>query len=319
MPGEEQQRKPKKSGDIQASAPGALEWKNDQVRDSLGKLLGYVEGEAAKSIAWYWENKKSKAWWSQFIRMSAIVLTAAAGLLPVAFYIGKDFKLLSDAVSATSGLWASALVGIAAALIGVDRAFGLSSGWARYVMAATDIRKRLEEFRMDWVSLTAAASTEPSADQIAALIQKAREFRVAVEAIVAQETKDWVTEFQSNVAQLEKDVKTQLETLKAQVDKSQQAQQATAQPGSIEATIENADKTKDFSFSATLDGPEGNVVKDEKSTSSNTWARANVKPGQYKLVIAAKTAEDKPAYATSIVVVKSSEVAKPSIRLPIGA
>ena len=173
---------------------------------------------------------------------------------------------------------------------------------------------------MDWVSLTAAASTEPSADQIAALIQKAREFRVAVEAIVAQETKDWVTEFQTNLAQLEKDVKTQLDALKAQVDKSQQAQQAASQPGAIEATIENADKAKDFSFSATLEGPEGNVVvKDEKSTASKTWARPNVKPGQYKLLITAKTKEDKPAYATSIVVVKAAEVSKPKIELPLSA
>src|SRR5262249_4153889 len=166
---------------------------------------------------------------------------------------------------------------------------------------------------------TAAASAEPTVEQIGALIQKAKEFRVAVEAIVAQETKDWVTEFQTNLAQLEKDVKTQLDALKAQVDKSEQAQQAASQPGSIEATIENADKTKGFAFLASLEGAEGVVVKNEKTGSSRTWTRANIKPGQYRLDIAATTPEDKEANASTIVVVKSSEVAKPSIRLPIGA
>jgi SMODS and SLOG-associating 2TM effector domain 2 len=307
-----------KSGDIQASGPGSLQWKSDQVRGSLDGLLRYVETEAAKSLAWYWDSKKSKARWSQLIRMSALVLTAAGALVPVVFYIGKELGWTAAPV-ATSGLWASALVGIAAAMLGLDRAFGFSSGWARYVVAATDIRKRLEEFRMDWVALTAASKPEPSADEISALIQKAKEFRIGVEGIVAQETKDWVTEFQSNMAQLEKDVKAQLDNLKVQVDKSQQAQQAATEPGSIEATIENADKTKDFAFLASLDGPDGVVVKDEKTGSSKTWARANVKPGQYRLVIAATTPENKPAYATSIVVVKPREVAKTSIRLPIGA
>jgi len=322
MSGEEQQGKggeAKKTNNLHALSPGSLQWKHEQVQPSLDALVRYVESEATKAIDWYWKNKKWNARWSRWFRLWALILTAGAGLVPVAFYIAKDFGWATPAVVATSGLWASVLVGVAAGLLGLDRAFGFSSGWARYVLAATDIRRRLEEFRMDWMALTAAASPQPSPEQIGALIQKAREFRVAVEAIVVQETKDWVTEFQNNAAQLEKEVKTQLEVLKAQVDKSQQAQQAVSQPGSIEATIENADKAKDFAFSATLDGPEGNVVKDEKSTSSRTWARANVKPGQYKLVIAAKTAEDKPAYATSIVVVKSSEVAKTSIRLPIGA
>lgn len=314
MSGETQQSR---DANIQASVPGSLQWKYDQVQLSLDALLKYVESEAAKAIAWYWDSKKSKARWSQLIRMSAIVFTAGAGLVPVAFYIGKDLGWATAAAATTSGLWASVMVGIAAALLGLDRAFGLSSGWARYVLAATDIRKRLEEFRMDWIGLTAAASPEPSTEQVSALIQKAKEFRVAVEGIVSQETKDWVTEFQSNIAQLEKDVKTQLETLKAQIDKTRQAQQAATQPGSIEATIENADKTKDFTFAATLDGPDGVVVKDERAGSSKTWARLNIKPGQYRLIIAATTPDNKPAAATSVVVVKSSEVAKPTIRLPI--
>jgi hypothetical protein len=319
MSSEEQQRKgseAKKSNNLHASSPGSLQWKHDQVQLSLDALVKYVESEATKAIEWYWKNKKWNARWSRWFRMWALILTAGAGLVPVAFYIAKDFGWAAAEVVATSGLWASVLVGVAAGLLGLDRAFGFSSGWARYVLAATDIRRRLEEFRMDWMALIAAAQPQPSPEQVGALIQKAREFRVAVEGIVVQETKDWVTEFQSNAAQLEKEVKAQLETLRAQVDK---AQQAATQLGAIEATIENADKTKDFAFSATLDGPEGNVVRDEKSTSSKTWARANVKPGQYKLVIAAKTPEDKPTYATSIVVVKASEISKPNIRLPLTA
>jgi hypothetical protein len=146
---------------------------------------------------------------------------------------------------------------------------------------------------MDWIALTAAASPAPSADQITALIQKAKECRGAVEGVVAQETKDWVTEFQSNMAQLEKDVKAQLDSLRAQVDKTQEARQTTTQPGSIEATIGNAEKTKDFTFSVALEGPGGEVVKEERVIGGKTWGRLNIAPGQYRLVITAAGADKK--------------------------
>lgn len=55
MSGEKQRAK---IGDIQASGPGSLQWKSDQVRGSLDGLLRYVETEAAKTLAWYLDSKK---------------------------------------------------------------------------------------------------------------------------------------------------------------------------------------------------------------------------------------------------------------------
>ena len=309
---QQQEKKP----NIPTAVAGALQWKCDQVQLSLDALLSYVEIEAGNAIRWYWENKKWNARLSRWIRLWALILTASAGLFPIASYIAKDLGWFTS-VAATSGLWASALVGVAAALLGMDRAFGFSTGWARYVLAATEIRNRLEEFRMDWLALTASASPAPTADQVSALIEKAKGFRLTVEGIVAQETKDWVTEFQSNMAQLEKDVKAQLDALKAQVDKSHGAEQTATQPGSIEATIENAEKTKDFAFTVTLDGPDGILVRDERTGSSRTWARLNVKPGQYRLIVAATSPEDKPTSSTTVVQVKPSEIARPTIKLPM--
>lgn len=303
--------------DIQAADPGALQWKGDQAQVSLGRLLDYVEGEADKAIRWYWSNKKWKARLSRWVRLWTLILTALAGLVPIAFYIGKEFGWFGDGVATTSGLWASALVGVAASLLGLDRAFGFSTGWARYVLAATEIRKRLEEFRMDWIALTATSGSSPNAEQINAFIQKAKEFRIAVENVVAQETKDWLTEFQSNMAQLEKDVRAQFDALKAQVEKSQETREAATQPGSIEATIENADKTKDFACFVTLRGPDGVLAGNEPITGSRTWTRINVKPGQYQLSVAATRLDGTPASASCVVLVKSSEVAKASVTLPL--
>ena len=64
------------NGNIHSAEPGALQWKNDNVPDSLDALMNYVEHEANKAIAWYWQNKKWKAFFSRWIRLGALLLTA---------------------------------------------------------------------------------------------------------------------------------------------------------------------------------------------------------------------------------------------------
>ena len=104
-------------------APGSLKWQSNDLSKSVEELLKYVENQANKAMDWYWRKKKWKAWVSIVIQFSAVVLTALGGILPVAKTIifGTDQKV-------DTGLWASLCVGLAAALIGIDRAFGYSSG-----------------------------------------------------------------------------------------------------------------------------------------------------------------------------------------------
>src|SRR5207302_5189632 len=113
---------------------------------------------AAKSTQWYWKNKGSKAFWSQVIRFLVWALAAVGGLLPIIGGISStSLPNNTTTINLNNGLWASLLLGIAAALIGLDKGFGFSSGWARYVLTATNIRKALEEFRLDWTALRAKA------------------------------------------------------------------------------------------------------------------------------------------------------------------
>ena len=210
--------------------PEALpRWDCDNVPESLAALLEFVEKSAKAVTEWYWAEKGPKARASRIIQALSLMLTGAAGLLPIVFQVLKEGGRQQWWMSQ---LWPSALVGAAVALLGLDRAFGFSSAWARYVLAATEINRRLAEFRMDWMALSAAACAKegPAADRIAALIQKAKEFRVAVEDIIVQETKEWATEFRNNMSQLEKDVKAQLETLKTKVEKTEEQAAAQRRP-----------------------------------------------------------------------------------------
>jgi hypothetical protein len=276
-------------------------WDPAQPEVSLTKIHEYVLDEAAKSTQWYWKNKGSKALWSRIIRFSVWALAAVGGLLPIIGTLAKDtFPNLAN------GLWASLFLGVAAALLGLDKGFGFSSGWARYVLTATSIRKSLEEFRLDWAALRAKAGTSLTADTVAPLIDRAKQFRSDIEGLVLQETKDWVTEFQSTMAQMEKDVAAQLSALKAQVDKTTKEKEAASQPGAIQLTIMNPAKAAAGSLMVTLLDSEGKSQKEAVTGAS--WAKINVAPGQYQLTVEA-TVSGAPFVDQKVITVEPGKTA----------
>lgn len=297
--------------DIKVVKDEIPKWDPANSAQSLKDIFCYVVEQADISTSWYWKNKKWKARLSQAIRFLAWILAAVGGLLPV---IGSLFASPNSKwAGLNNGLWASLLLGIAAAMVGLDRAFGYSSGWARYVLTATNIRKSLEEFRMDWADLLAKAGASPTPDQIEALIERARKFRVDVEALVLQETKDWITEFQSSMAQMEKDVATQLTTLKSQVDKAIQAKETASQPGSIELTIvDNANKLGRGSIQVTVIDSKNNAGAPQSTGLS--WTSPFMPPGLYQVKVEA-TVNNQPFSKTAQVTVKPAECA--SIQIAI--
>jgi uncharacterized coiled-coil protein SlyX len=306
---------------IVARSDAPLVWDSGDVAESLTQLCNYVTEEACRTEQWYWARKSPKAFLSRAIQLLAVTLTALGGIFPILvkmqLFPGFSNYLRSAGVigAIEPGLWSSFFIGSAAALVGLDRMFGFSSGWARYVLTGTTIRRTIEEFRLDWTSLLAESSQTPTPAQSLALIGRAKQFRMAVEGMVLKETQDWVTEFQNNIAQLEKDLRVQVDNLKAAADQTSAAQAAAGMPGSLEATITNAEKSDDFHIDATLENGESSVAQ-ESVTNSKTWVKLLLPPGQYKLTVNARTA-GKPVSAACAVFIKPSEVAKPVITLPI--
>ncbi|MGZ4842098.1 MAG: SLATT domain-containing protein [Candidatus Angelobacter sp.] len=282
-------------------------WDPAQPEVSLTKIHEYVLDEAAKSTNWYWKSKGSKALGSQVIRFSVWALAAVGGLLPIIGTLAKDtFPNLAN------GLWASLFLGVAAALLGLDKGFGFSSGWARYVLTATNIRKSLEEFRLDWTALRAKAGTSLTADTVAPLIERAKQFRSDIESLVLQETKDWVTEFQSTMAQMEKDVAAQLSTLKAQVDKTIQAKEAAGQPGYVQLTLKDPNnKLSSANLKVTLTDSSNKDVLQQQPLTSLTWSSPFIAPGLYRVRVEG-TVNSVPFSQQSVATVKSSEGAAPA-------
>jgi len=297
---------------IRPRDPVEVMWDNNDPVQSLRDIRKAVEEEAQKAVDWYWRNKGSKSLCARGIQLSALVLTAFGGLASIVITLLRIRYDIPNTLD--SGHIATLCIGLAAALIGLDRAFGFSTGWTRYVLTATSLTKLLHEFRMDWTALVASAAEPPTSEQRTGLIQRAKEFVNSAQGMVLQETKDWATEFQSNMAQMEKDLKAQLDTLKVQIEKSDNEKKDASNPGAIELTLTNAEKTDDFKFHVKLEGTSGTFS--ESVSNAKIWTRVNVTPGQYKAGLDAMV-QGKNISASGIVEVKPGEIAKPSLTLPI--
>jgi hypothetical protein len=190
-----------------------LSWKDEDIEDSLIKLRQYVEAEAQGQIDWYYAKKTPKARLSSGLRLASILLTVIGGLVPIVkatLPAGAMAKLPFDFSEA-----GYLLIGLAAGCFGLDRFFGVSSGWIRYITAAMALEKAVAEYRLGWVqSMAKLRGKPPDAQQLEELIQTCTTFSLTVKNQVEQETKAWVTEFQSNLAQLEKDLQSKADEVK---------------------------------------------------------------------------------------------------------
>ena len=97
------------------------------------------------------------------------------------------------------------LLALAAAGIGFDRFFGLSSGWIRSMTTAQSLERRLEQLQYDWAAECArSASRTVDPKQVQNRLALLRAFSDDVAALLQQETAEWVLEFQSNLLRFER-------------------------------------------------------------------------------------------------------------------
>jgi hypothetical protein len=170
------------------------QWQDTET--ALTQLYRYAEGRAIEAADWYLQDKRGKRSWSRGLRLVAILLVIAGGLQP-----------LLDAAAPGSGrtAWGYVLLALAAACIGFDRFFGLSSGWMRSMTCAQALERRLAQLQFDWATecaRSAARTVDPKQAQTRLLLLRA--FADDVAALMQQETAEWVLEFQSDLLRLER-------------------------------------------------------------------------------------------------------------------
>jgi hypothetical protein len=160
---------------------------------------------------------------SQWLRTFAIILAGIGAVCPL-----LDAAIPDNAGVPLSqlGQWGYVAIALAAALVGYDKFFGLSSGWMRYMVTELSLQRTLREFQYDWNILSAQqAQQQPPQNNASTLLQRLKDFTLQVETLVRQETDAWVAEFQTNISEL---------------DKMLQAEAEARTPGSIKVTVTNA-------------------------------------------------------------------------------
>lgn len=195
----------RKAQDIRPAELGSLDWSPNHARQSLDVIYQHVVGVASEAISWYRDSRGPKRRWAQRLRVGAITMVAASGILPV---LSQIFGPRSSVTIQPA--WASVALAIAVSLVALDRFFGFSSAWARYMATGQAISAALNQFRINWqqsmCQLPAEALTRENIDH---LLDLAKTMLRKTDDLVEAETSQWVKEFRETLAEMERSVQTQ--------------------------------------------------------------------------------------------------------------
>jgi len=182
-----------------------LSWASHERTISLEKVFKYVSGEAQRAVTWYLSKKKSKRIWARSLRLSAIVATTFAGLIPLLSQI-----FTSNGIPIISPAWASVALLVAAAHVGLDKFFGFSSAWIRFLTTELQIRSALQEFQLDWeIQKAHLKGTDPNDEQVEGMLSRCKAFLSQINVVLDNEMTAWKQEFQSALKQIDDASKAQ--------------------------------------------------------------------------------------------------------------
>ncbi|MBZ4333139.1 SLATT domain-containing protein [Corallococcus sp. AS-1-12] len=288
------------------------EWRPDNLQASLDRLYAWVDEQTSSVVRWYYENKAWKSIASRSLRLLAIVFGAAGALIPMCSIIigGDEHQTLM--VNQVGYI----VLGLAALCIALDRFYGYSTGWMRYIHTALMIEGLQETFRLEWSKLRAEQGTQSidtaRLERFVALIQR---LVVAVRAHVQKETEDWMAEFQSSLVQLEQETAHAWEGAHAEARKNAEAIEAVRlaeseeqRPGAIQITIVG-NGAFDEGLQVELDGkPHLDHV------TGTTCGIAKVPPGLHEVALAGLVS-GKWRLASKVVAVEPNQLATVSLEL----
>jgi hypothetical protein len=302
--------------DLKSSAFEGITWETGKGAEALIKVRDCVTCKGKAAVDWYYKSKTPLKRWGRGFRVGAILLTAFAGLLPMLNEIHQEREIRirieqatavapvetnlppsapspSNAELATllgsrhwlNPVWSAVFLGIAATLIGLDRFYGTTSGWVRYVLAAQQINQALEEFEIEFETQRSGwAKPDPSPEQLAAAMALSRNFLLRVNEVLQDETKAWASDFAAALKEVD-------EQIKVARDSNRQ--------GAIQVVVTNGDQCP-RAWKLTV----GNRVSEDRV---GKQASTQVMPGTY-VVRAAGEINNKPVQAEKAVQVKPGEV-----------
>ncbi|MEM7309157.1 MAG: DUF4231 domain-containing protein [Planctomycetota bacterium] len=187
--------------DIKSDALPALSWNDGQRAASVRELGDYCYALARSSRDWYFDRRlKTKKYGGRALRVGALIAAAGAGVLPILAEIYSE----GDTTPIAPG-WSAVLLALAALLVALDKFWGFTSAWVRYVRAGQDIDSlmtgfvyQIERLRLSW------KAEEPTAEEADVAIAACAELTRSTQRVIEKETDQWAAEFQSALVMIER-------------------------------------------------------------------------------------------------------------------
>ncbi len=193
--------------------------------EAFAKALVFEPLEVA--IAWYFAAKNHKKLAGRALRVLTWATAGVAVIIPVAIetYRRNDGGL--NAMGLRAGHASLALL-LAAGLLWLDRFYGFTSGWLRYMEVCQRLLELRDRFTIEWAMVHVGwPEGAPKPEHVREAMDRVLAMNAQVHAVVRDETKAWVAEFRDALRQLEE-----------QVQRRHEAQQQQGQGGlEVEAEL----------------------------------------------------------------------------------
>jgi hypothetical protein len=286
-------RKPEDSKNPNIESSDWPKWDPADESRSLDELYAYARNIGQRAISWYWGKARKSRWKGRALRVVQILLIALGGLFPLLVSAGVDFgELPYVRQDANAGQWGYVSLALAGTCMLLDRFFGFSSGWIRFVTTATQIESGLAKFHMDWVRLFAARSQPPQSEELKPFLQHVDGFIRFVRGHIERETAAWVLEYRTSLTDLEQQMKER---------------QEGELPGSLQLAVSGVERA-DQGVVVSVDGAPMQTI-----TSSSCTLRA-LSPGQHRIHVKGSIGGQE-LEASDLVTIASGQVATLSIGL----
>lgn len=175
-----------------------LDWSPERRSESLSRIYDHAIGLAAAQERWYANARRKNRRWAQALRVASILLGGLAAVIPI---LAEIYTTGGKPVIAAG--WAAIAIAAAVTLVGLDRFFGFSAAWMRFMAAELRITRLRHDFEYAWESARAANSIPPTDDVVIGAVKVAHDFVVGIDDAVADETSAWVVEFRSTLTTTE--------------------------------------------------------------------------------------------------------------------
>ncbi|MGW3643134.1 SLATT domain-containing protein [Streptomyces sp. NPDC005143] len=165
-------------------------------KEAVTILFRWLEAETLRTIDWYLTEKRGKALLSRTLRASSVLFFTAGAILPIMMVALRN---------PTGALWGYVLLALGASCLGLDKAFGFSASWTRYISTAAQLKSLLSTFQVQWALLSTESESPQWLESASMLLRK---FSADVESCIEAETVRWVADFNANLIALETEIQS---------------------------------------------------------------------------------------------------------------